>query len=69
MIVWVAARMLSSSIEYLSVHLYNSSIVSGGSKDSDWKNGVDDPKLLLSYGGSHPCCKILSAERLAQIFL
>ena len=48
MIVWVAARTLSSNIEYLSARLYNFSIVFGGFKDGDWKNGVDDPKLILS---------------------
>ena len=30
-----AARILSSSVEYLSTHLYSSSIVTGGSSDSD----------------------------------
>ena len=48
MIVWVAAQILSSSTGYLSALLYNSSIVVGGSKDSDWKKGVDGPKLLLN---------------------
>ena len=38
--------MLSSSVEYLSVCLYNSSIVVGKSRDSEWKNGVVSPKLL-----------------------
>ena len=49
MIVWVAAWILSSSIEYLSARLYNSSIVTSGSKDSDWKKWVDGPKLLLKF--------------------
>ena len=44
--IWEVARMLSSSVEYLSPRLYNSSIVIGGSRDSEWKNGVVDPKLL-----------------------
>ena len=47
MTICVAARMLSSSVEYLSTHLYNSSIVAGGSKDSEWKKGVDGAKLLF----------------------
>ena len=41
--------MLSSSVENLSARRYNSSIVAGGSKDKDWKNGVVDPKLLLKF--------------------
>ena len=41
--------MLSSSVEYLSAHLYNSSIVVGGSRDSEWKNGVVGPKLLRKF--------------------
>ena len=44
-----AARILSSSVEYLSVRLYNSSIVTGGSRDSKWKNGVVGPKLLRKF--------------------
>ena len=47
--VWAIARILSSSIEYLSARLYNSFIVVGGSKDSDWKKGVDGPKLLRKF--------------------
>ena len=47
--VWEVARMLSSSVEYLSSRLYNSSIIAGGSSDSEWKNGVVDPKLLLKF--------------------
>ena len=43
------ARMLSSSIENLSVRRYNSSMVAGGSRDKDWKNGVVGPKLLLKF--------------------
>ena len=42
--VWDAVRILSSSIEYLSVCLYNSSIITGGSRDSKWKNGGGRPK-------------------------
>ena len=49
MTIWVAARILSSSVEYLSDLLYNSSIVVGGSRDSEWKKGVDGPKLLLKF--------------------
>ena len=37
--------MLSSNVEYLSARLYNSSIVVGGSRDGEWKNGVLSPKL------------------------
>ena len=44
-----AAQMLSSSIENLSARRYNSSIVAGGSRDKDWKNGVIGPKLLLKF--------------------
>ena len=46
--------MLSSSVENLSARRYSSSIVTGGSKDRDWKNGVVGPKLLLKF------CKIAS---------
>ena len=49
MTVWVVARILSSSIKYRSARLYNSSIVASGSKNSDWKKGVDGPKLLLKF--------------------
>ena len=41
--------MLSSSVENLSARQYNSSIVAGGSRDKDWKNGVVGPKLLLKF--------------------
>ena len=41
--------MLSSSVENLSERRYNFSIVVGGSKDNDWKNGVVGPKLLLKF--------------------
>ena len=44
-----AARMLSSKAENLSARRYNSSMVSGGSSDRDWKNGVVGPKLLLKF--------------------
>ena len=53
--VWEAARILSSSVEYLSAHLYVSSIVASGSSDSDWKKGVVGPKFFKSSGGPHPC--------------
>ena len=53
MTVWEAARILSSSVEYLSACLYNSSIVVGGSRDSKWKNGVVDPKLLQKILEDH----------------
>ena len=49
MTVFEAARMLSSSVDNLSGHQYNSSVVASGSKDKDWKNGVVDPKLLLKF--------------------
>ena len=49
MTVSVARRMLSSSVQYLSARLYNSSIVVDKSKDSEWKNGVDGLKLLLKF--------------------
>ena len=41
--------MLSSSVEYLFARLYNSSSVVGGSRDSEWKNGVVGPKLLWKF--------------------
>ena len=47
--VWEVARILSSSVEYLSASLYNSSIVAGGSRDIEWKNGVVGPKLLRKF--------------------
>ena len=46
--VWEATQILSSSVEYLCACLYNSSIVVGGSKDSEWKNDVG-PKLLRKF--------------------
>ena len=49
MTVCVATQILSSSVEYLYARLYNFSIVAGGSKDSEWKKGVDGPKLLLKF--------------------
>ena len=49
MTVYVVARILSSSFEYLFNHLYNSSIVTVRSKDSEWKKGVDEQKLLLKF--------------------
>ena len=47
--VWEAAQMLSFNVEYLSARLYNSSIVTGGSRDSEWKNGIIGPKLLRKF--------------------
>ena len=44
-----AARMLSSRVENLSAQQYSSSMVTGGSSDRDWKNGVVGPKLLLKF--------------------
>ena len=41
--------MLSSSVENLSAYRYNSSMVTGGSRDKDWKNGVVGPKLLRKF--------------------
>ena len=41
-----AAQVLSFSVEYLFARLYNSFIVVGGSKDSEWKNSVVGLKLL-----------------------
>ena len=41
--------MLSSNVEYLSVCLYNSSVVAGESRDNEWKNGVVGPKLLCKF--------------------
>ena len=47
--IWEATRIFSSSVEYLFAHLYSSSIVAGGSRDSDWKKGVIDPKLIRKF--------------------
>ena len=44
-----AARMLSSRVENLSAQMYNSSMVTSGSSDRDWKNGVVGPKILLKF--------------------
>ena len=41
--------MFSSSVEYLFACLYNSSIVVGKSRDSEWNNGVVDLKLLRKF--------------------
>ena len=49
MMVCEAARMLSSSVENLYARRYNSSIVTDGSMDKDWKNGVVGPKLILKF--------------------
>ena len=35
---------MSFSVENLSACRYNSSIVAGGSRDKDWKNGGSGPK-------------------------
>ena len=45
----MAARILSSRVEYLSARRYSSSIVAGGSRERDWKNGVVGPKLLPKF--------------------
>ena len=39
----------SPPVEYLSPRLYKSSIVVGGSKDNESKNGVDGTKLFLKF--------------------
>ena len=44
-----SGSMLSSRVENLSARRYNSSMVTGGSIDRDWKNGVVGPKLLLKF--------------------
>ena len=49
MTVCVVAQILSSSVEYLFARLYNSSIVVGRPKDSEWKKDVDGLKLLLKF--------------------
>ena len=41
--------MLSSRVESFSAPRYSSSIVAGGSKDRDWKNGVVGSKLLMKF--------------------
>ena len=41
--------MLSSSVENLSALRYNSSMVAGGYRDKDWKNGVVGPKLIRKF--------------------
>ena len=45
----IKTRILSSKVEYLSVRLYNFSIMVGGSNDNEWKNRVDDTKLFLKF--------------------
>ena len=40
---------MSFNVEYVSARLYSSSIVTGGSNDSDWKKGVVSPKLLRKF--------------------
>ena len=47
--VWEVAWVLSASVEYLSARLYYSSIVTGESRDCEWKNGVVNPKLLWKF--------------------
>ena len=47
--VWEVARILSFSVEYLSARLYNSSMVVGGFRDSEWKNGMVGLKLLRKF--------------------
>ena len=69
MAVCVAAPMLSSSVEYLSTRLYNSSIVVGGSKESEWKKGVDGAKLLLKFEGLRPYYNPLRVGRLTRTSL
>ena len=44
-----AARIFSSRVEYLSARQYSSSMVSGGSRERDWKKGVVGPKLLWKF--------------------
>ena len=44
-----AARMFSSNVENLPARRYNSSMVAGGSRDKDWKNGVVGSKLLRNF--------------------
>ena len=51
--------MLSSSVENLSGRRYNSSIVTGGSRDKDRKNGVEGPKLLRKF------CKTASILKIS----
>ena len=41
--------MLSFRVDNLYARWYSSSIVTGESKDRDWKNGVVGPKLLLKF--------------------
>ena len=41
--------MLSSNVEYMFARLYSSSIVTGGSSDSDLKKRVIGPKLLQKF--------------------
>ena len=44
-----AARMLSSNVENLSAHQYNSSMVADESRDKDSKKGVVGLKLLRKF--------------------
>ena len=65
MTVYVAAQILSSSVEYLFSRLYNSSMVTGGSKDGEWMAR----SFSRSSEGLHPCYKPLPAGRLARNLL
>ena len=47
---------MPSSVEYLSTRLYSSSIVRGGSNDSDWKKGLSVQSCFESSEGQLPCC-------------
>ena len=40
---------MASSVEYLSASLYNYSVVTSRSKDSEWKKGVEGLKLLMKF--------------------
>ena len=44
-----AAQILSSRVEYLSARRYSSSMITGGSRERDWKKGVVGPKLLRKF--------------------
>ena len=50
--------MLSSNVEYLSARLHNYSIVAGGYRDSEWKNGVVGPKILRKFWRTASPCEI-----------
>ena len=61
-----AVRMLSSSVDNLSARRYNSSMVVGGSRDKDWKNGWSVQSFFVSFAGPHPYCKYQSARQLIR---